>query len=132
MRRFRLQIIALFAVLAILLSGAAAAQIRYRCLMSGRIFDACCCSKAGVPPAGNRPVEVRAPGCCEKVVSAARAGATATLDVEQSLPATVAASVPFRIDPLPRPSVETHVVWRDRAPPAIGPPLFIKHCSFLS
>ena len=132
MRRFRLQIIALFAALSILLSGAAAAHVRYRCSMSGRLLDACCCAKAGATPASNRPVEVRAPDCCERVVSAARGGATATLEIERSLPAAVAALVPLRIDPLPRPSVETHIVWRSRPPPAIGPPLFIKNCSLLS
>jgi hypothetical protein len=132
MRHFRLQIIALFAVLSILLSGAAAASVRYRCSMSGRLLDACCCAKAGAARATNRPVEVRAPDCCEKVVSAARAGATATFEVDSSLPAAVATAFVFRLDLLPRPSVETHVIWRDRAPPAIGPPLFLKNCSFLS
>ena len=132
MRHFRLQIIALLAVLAILMSGAAAAQTRYRCLMSGRIFEACCCADAGLPSAAHRPVEVRAQDCCERVISAARPGATATLDVEQVLPAAFDATVPFRMDLLPRPAREPLVIWRDRAPPGVGPPLFIKHCSLLS
>jgi len=132
MRRFRLQLMALFAVLAILMSGAAAAQTRYRCLMSGRIFETCCCAEAGRAPAAHRQVEARVPDCCEPVVSAAHAGATATLDVEQVFAAAFDATVPIRIDVLPRPAGERLVIWRDRGPPGVGPPLFIKHCSLLS
>jgi hypothetical protein len=132
MRRFRLQLTALFAVLAVLLSGGAAAHAQYRCRMSGRILEACCCAKVAAHAAQSGGTEARPADCCELVVTQARAAATQTFEETRKLPAATITAFPVLLTITPPQTFEDRLVLRDRAPLAIGPPLFIKNCSLLS
>jgi hypothetical protein len=96
-----------------------------------RAVAECCCARAhdGHP---NEGAIVRAPDCCELIaVSEQRVVAA-----HEAAPVELSGSAPIAMLPAfdyPEPSFR--LVERPpslaRAPPAIGPPLFISHCSLL-
>jgi hypothetical protein len=132
MRRFRLQIIALLAVLGVLVSGGSWAGAQYLCHMTGRVVSECCCDAAG--PA-HRPLslqQARAANCCERIAHEACRSATSSADVSNAVvgPALVAVLPPFSYTPPAAQLVELTPAWA-RGPPAAGPPLFLAHCALL-
>ena len=132
MRRVALHLITLLALLAILVSGGAAAGTQYLCHMTGRVVATCCCASEGPPHAARAAQQVRAADCCERIAAAAPASASDSHDVSSSLPGAPLAAIlpPYGYAPLA--AQITGVGARSaRAPPAAGPPLFVVHCALL-
>ena len=129
MRSLGALLYATLAALTVLLASIAADRTHYFCKMMGEAVAECCC------PGQHEPAEtvaLRAPDCCERLVSAKRAVAAtsvdATIDVGPPVcvalaPLVEAPTVDYRLHHA-RPATA-------RAPPALGPPLFLSHCSLL-
>jgi hypothetical protein len=124
--------IAWLAVVALLVSSGAAASTRYLCRMTGRVVATCCCATEGSSRATRAPQQARPADCCEKIVTAARSGATGIRAQFDGIsgPSWVATLPPYAYAPLTAQLVGVPV-RSARAPPAAGPPLFIAHCAFL-
>jgi len=132
MRSVGFRLLALLAALLVLLPGGAAARTQYLCHATGRVLASCCCkSSARVSPPETR---IRAKGCCDLVSSAERAAMPRSCSEATRLPAPafLASTAPFIPVMRDAPSSEDESPRpRTRAPPALGPPLFLAHCAFL-
>ena len=132
MRAVRLQLIALLAAVAVLLSSGVSARTQYLCHMSGLLVGDCCCAEEGPAHPTYHEQRARAADCCERMVTAARSGATGTRDVLKTVAFTALTAVLPRPD-IPRPPAELVALAARpaRARRALGPPLFVAHCAFL-
>ena len=133
MRFLRLHLFALIAALAMLLPSGAAAKPHYFCRMMDRVMASDCCAAGAESDVTDHQAQVRAPDCCERLVSPARAGANRAADMPMQLPGAALATI---LDPYVAPTLAagTNVTAppQARAPPALGPPLFIVHCALLT
>jgi hypothetical protein len=132
MRSLAARCLALLTALAVSLPMTAFGRTTYFCRMMNRVVATCCCA-ADARHEAVRETRVRAEDCCEKLAPRAQAAslraAASNVDVPPAArletTALVAYVAPQR-DTLPAPSI------RARAPPALGPPLFIVHCALLT
>jgi hypothetical protein len=102
--------------------------------MIGRVVDECCCADdAGPqPPHQDHGPAASAPGCCERLISPAQPTLVQLRDGAPGMPtADVVAFLPVPEAPSPTFRVVDSTTAVARAPPAIGPPLFIAHCALL-
>jgi hypothetical protein len=132
MRAVRLRLLALLATAAILLSSGASGHSGYLCHMTGHVVAACCCAvQDSVRPNRAQPSAEPA-DCCERLVSGARAGTMGTRAASPSLAgAALVAVLPSYEVALPAAESVAVVTRSSRAPPALGPPLFVVNCAFL-
>jgi hypothetical protein len=133
MRTLRAQLIAALTVVAVLLPGSAFARTQYFCRMMNRVVATCCCEGADRHEERSASPEVRATDCCQKIAAESRSVAAAVSKTDFSVPAAVVVDAPTPLIPaapasfaVVAPSIQA------RAPPAIGPPLFIAHCALLT
>jgi hypothetical protein len=129
----RAWIFALLATVLVLLPSGGRVHSEHYCRMMGRVVASCCCDDAVGPSAPRSQPQIQEADCCQRISSAA----PSTLGFDKALrdghaaPATrltpfiVSALAPSLPD-LGRCSEST------QAPPALGPPLFVKHCALLS
>src|SRR5689334_16927218 len=136
MLRLRTRLLALVTALLVALPLGAVVRDQVLCRMAGRVMSSCCCARAGAShheaSDAQRVPEARKASCCERL-SAHAASPSAVRDGADRFPSLLVATVP--------PSLELAAVLpqrlggeggaRVRAPPPTGPPLFLKHCSFL-
>jgi hypothetical protein len=129
----RARIFALLAAIALMLPSGAAARPHYFCKMMDEVLSHCCCSGARSERGSERRAEVRVPGCCEQLVMPARASGSSTADMTVDVPLAglVAVLPPYELVGASR-SVLRSIERQARAPPGLGPPLFIAHCAFLT
>ena len=135
MRRLRIQLIALVTALAVLLPGSAFARTQFFCRMMNRVVATCCCdADANSSDDVSYQPQVRATDCCEKVTTQARSATAArVLDTDFSVPpALLAATVPADVYVFPETVAILTRMAQARAPPGVGPPLFILNCSLLT
>jgi hypothetical protein len=125
----RLQL--LLVALVVLLTAAASDRAHYFCNMMDRAMAECCC--AGAPDsAAEAGVAVRGTGCCERIVPSTHAVVAASQDAAPGVLATSLISLPPLLEyPTRSFRVLETTPAAARAPPAIGPPLFLAHCSLL-
>jgi hypothetical protein len=136
MRSPRVQIVrlvGLLTALAVLLPGTAFARGQYFCRMMNRVVATCCCEREETPPAEARcAAKVRMTDCCERISASARTPALKAAGADVPIPpAAIAATVPAMEYVVPRVGATRALPAQARAPPSIGPPLFIAHCSLL-
>src|SRR6478735_2440138 len=133
MRAVRARIFALFAALALLLPSGASARTQYYCRMMGRIIGAVSCDREAASHAVSPAKQLEDADCCQRLTSSSRSASLGTRDALGG----------FAVAPLLAPSFQPFGVCPDeaardlcfestQAPLAIGPPLFIVHCAFLS
>lgn len=131
MRWFGVRLQLLLAALMVLLVAAACERSLYFCKMMDRAVAECCCARAhdGHP---NEGANVRAPDCCE-LIAVSKQGVVASHEVApaQLSRAALIATLPAFEYPAPSFRLVERPPSLARAPPAIGPPLFISHCSLL-
>jgi len=125
----RLQV--LVAAVMVLLATAASERSSYFCKMMGRAVIDCCCDSAHGAREQSGPA-ARAPDCCEII----RASAQPVAAVDQAtatsvLTAALVTTLPETAYPERTYSLVSSVPSSARAPPAIGPPLFLSHCALL-
>jgi hypothetical protein len=133
MRSFRARLQILLAALMVLLGVAASQRSHYFCKMMGRAVAECCCVRGHAAPVGkNLGATARADDCCELI---ARDGQR-VLAVQQAAPpqvvmAALVVALPGVEYSLPSFAPSGHTPSLARAPPALGPPLFLSHCALL-
>ncbi|HEY3233768.1 MAG TPA: hypothetical protein VGJ84_03575 [Polyangiaceae bacterium] len=132
MRPLRAQLVALFTVAAVFLAQGAFARTSYFCFMMGRTVPSCCCKaepRSSGPSAESR---ILARDCCERIGSAQGARMSSTLEKSVNVPAgSLVATLPIATYVAPHAHRMTALPAQARAPPAVGPPLFIAHCAYL-
>jgi hypothetical protein len=136
MHGLRTRIPVLLVALLVALPAGAAGRHQYFCRMMGRLMDACCCASAQAD-ANAKPVlgpEAKAKDCCERVERAGREGIPALRDGALRIESPVVATLPALIAVEPAPVFSLRGINRERAraPPALGPPIFLKNCSLLT
>lgn len=133
MRAVSARLFALFAALVMLLPGAASARTEYYCRMTGRVVPSAACDSGAESKAVGPAQEFQTRDCCQRLSSANRSASLGTLDaVNDVAPAAHVATLPqvFSVDASDGPV--SFCAESTQAPLAIGPPLFIVHCAFLS
>ena len=134
MRSFRTHLLTLLAALLVLLSGGASARTQDFCHVMGRVMPSCCCETDEHVSDSGSEVQIRSEGCCELISSPGHAAMPSTRNEAAKLSAApflaiVTESAPVTPD-VPPSECETRSP-QTRAPPGIGPPLFLAHCAFL-
>ena len=132
MRWFGVRLQLLLTALIVLLAAAAADRSQYFCKMMGRAVAECCCSTEQHLQR-SRSATVQSSDCCERLGASQEPVATTSHNATApdfpaaalavTLPAFGCPEPTFRVVPALRPPA--------RAPPGIGPPLFISHCALL-
>lgn len=131
MRHFGVRLQLLLTVLVVLLATAASDRSQYFCKMMGRTVAECCCS-GEQRQQRSRSVTAKSADCCELLTASSQPLVISHNAAVPELPvAALAATLPafvyreqsFRLVPVPHAPA--------RAPPAIGPPLFISNCALL-
>ena len=132
MRAVRAQIFALLAALVMLLPSGASARTQYYCKMMGRIVASSACDRQAASKAASPARELRLADCCQRLSSSSRSASLGTLEAVPDVApaASVAAPQPFVVSPLR--DGGSSCAESTQAPLAIGPPLFVAHCAFLS
>ena len=132
MRAVRAQIFALFAALVMLLPSGASARTQYYCRMIGRVVASSACNEAAASKAARPAQEFQLADCCQRLSSSSRSASLGTLEaVHDVAPAALVAAAPPFVAALLR-DPAGFCAESTQAPLAIGPPLFIVHCAFLS
>ena len=132
MRAVRARIFALLAALVMLLPSGASARTQYYCRMMGQIVGSTSCDHEAVSQVG--PVQqIQEADCCQRLSSSSR---TASLGTHEAVRSVAAAAL---LTTTPQPlgvglqcDTDSFCGESTQAPLAIGPPLFIVHCAFLS
>ena len=132
MRAVRARIFALFAALAMLLPSGASARTQYYCRMMGRVVASSACDEEASFKAVGSAQELQLADCCQRLSSSSRSASLGTLEAVHDVApaASVAAAQPFVVGLLH--DSDGFCAESTQAPLAIGPPLFIAHCAFLS
>lgn len=133
MRAVLARLFALFAALVLLLPSAASARTQYYCQMTGRVLGSAACDNGAESKATSPAQEIQLPDCCQRLSSSNRSASLGTLDaVNDVAPAALVATITqaFAVDLSGGPF--SFCAESTQAPLAIGPPLFIVHCAFLS
>jgi len=129
----RAWIFALLATVLVLLPSGGRVHSEHYCRMMGRVVASCCCDDAVATSTPGSQPQIRESDCCQRISSAA----PSTLGVDKAVRyghAALATQVaPFVVAAL-EPSSRDDGPCREstQAPPALGPPLFVKHCALLS
>jgi hypothetical protein len=132
MHSLRLRIVALLVGLATVLPGGAFVRPHYFCRMMDRVMAAPCCEAEREVRETRREDQISAPDCCVRVETSARDVAAAAREALAEVPvASLVATIaePFSVPLAVGRSAPRRA--RARAPPSVGPPLFIAHCALL-
>lgn len=131
MRRPRARLLAVLAAIALMLPGGALARAAYFCRMMERVMPSCCCAHEQEREAERAP-RASAPDCCERLEAPSRSPAGgANAAVPLVAPAALLAVLPAYLELQAPLGVEGAFTPQARAPPSVGPPLFVVHCSLL-
>lgn len=133
MRNLRARLLAVL-LLAVLLPAGAFARAQYHCRMMGRTVTACCCASKHKAKASACEVQIRSRDCCERVSGASERdlASSAREAAPPVFPAGLAATLPALALDVPVAASVALSSPQARAPPGLGPPLFLAHCAFLS
>ena len=133
MRTVRARIFALLAALVMLLPGGASAHGRYYCRMMGRVVASCCCGPDARAPTPKHAQEIQEADCCHRISSTTRSASLGTRQaVREIAAAALSPAVREPFDVQPGTDTGNSCAESTQAPLAIGPPLFVVHCAFLS
>lgn len=122
----------LLVALVVLLAATAADRAHYFCKMMGRATAECCCAGAPDSAQDAGAVAVRGPDCCERLVPATYPVVVASRDIAPSMLSASFVLLPRGFEyPTRNFRVLETTPAAARAPPALGPPRFLAHCSLL-
>lgn len=125
--RFQLFLTALI----VLLAAVAFEPSHYFCTMTGRAVAHCCCASEQ-PVKASRTVTAGAADCCELLKASHPPLIVSHTATSADLPVTaLLATLPALAYPEPAFRVVAALPVAARAPPNVGPPLFISHCALL-
>jgi len=125
--------LALVAALLLVLP-AGALPTTYYCRWMERAMSSCCCRghdaaiKAQVPAQN----ELRRGACCELIKASSDGAAPSTRESPVRVDAAaIVARLPIEVEPATTGRAVSPTASKARAPPGLGPPLFLSHCSLL-
>jgi hypothetical protein len=121
----------LAALLVVLPAGALPAQ--YYCRWMGEVMTSCCCRghDGEARAQGEQPDTLRGAACCELVDSSSDAAPGTREAPAQVAAAAVVGRLPIELEVVVRGWLVSATPAQARAPPGVGPPLFLSHCSLL-
>lgn len=135
MHHLALRIVALLAALFMALPASAFERAAYWCSGMGKVMtESCCCGSPEDTRANSSSCEVKRSDCCTRLPGADREATPAVRDAATQVPPSAFVVTLAVLTPV----VEDHgrvlggATRQARAPPPLGPPLFIKNCSLLS
>jgi hypothetical protein len=117
-----------------LLPSGASARTQYYCRMMGRVVGSTSCDSKAAPQAASPVQQIEEADCCQRLSSASRSASLGTREAVRGVAAAVLLSTkpqPFGVG-LQHDDTGSFCSESTQAPLAIGPPLFIAHCAFLS
>jgi hypothetical protein len=129
----RAWIFALLATVLVLLPSGGRVHAEHYCRMMGRVVASCCCDEAAAASTPHDQQQIRESDCCQRISSSV----PSTLGVDKAVRYGHAAPAP-QLTPSVVSSLELSLPdlgscrESTQAPPALGPPLFVKHCALLS
>lgn len=130
-----LRILAFLAVLLVVLPSVAAPRAQYLCHMSGRLLHSSCCGQgSNEVSAHGAPSEAQfSSNCCERLAPAEYSVSARTPDSVDRLPLPGWMAITWERPAYGAmlPDIMAVEAPSARAPPALGPPLFIVHCALL-
>jgi hypothetical protein len=133
MRALKTRIFAVLAALLMLLPGGVLARSQYYCRMMSSVVASCCCATSVVTRVPRVVAQLQLEDCCQRLSASNRSAVFGTRD---AAPTVVRPFLPSaRRDPFPIAVVSQAgrtCSVATQAPLAIGPPLFVVHCAFLS
>src|ERR1700753_2538148 len=133
MRSLGARWVALLTALAVLLPASAFGRTHYFCRMMDRVVDTCCCDTDDHDESASCGPRVRSSDCCEKLSAGTGSRALRASGTDfQVPPPALAATLPAAVYFVPKSVAVLTLPVPARAPPGIGPPLFIVHCSLLT
>jgi hypothetical protein len=134
MRSLRTRWVALLTALAVLLPATAFGRTHYFCRMMDRVVASCCCAgSGGHDQNASCGPRVRATDCCDEITTGTRSNTLPASGTDfQVPPAALRAMVSAAVYLVPRSGRTLTAPVQARAPPGVGPPLFIIHCSLLT
>lgn len=134
LRVLAVRLSAVLMVAAILLpTGQALAKARFFCHMRNAVTADCCCGHEERATGDENSSELRALSCCEKVKVQGNLTPALRIAEQSAMPDLSEATLPALTPLLPH--FSNRLVAppkRATAPPGQGPPLFLRHCSFLT
>lgn len=114
-----------------LVSVLVADRAQYFCKVMERALAECCCASHG-NSARSEAATASAPSCCERLKSRAGQVASAARDAAPLVLSASLLSLPTELEwPAQTFRLLPAGAAGARAPPALGPPLFLAHCSLL-
>lgn len=115
-----------------LLPSGASARTQYYCRMMGRVVASSACGEVAASKAASPAQEFQLEDCCQRLSSSSRSASLGTREAVHDVApsASVAAAQRFVVGPLS--DSDGLCAESTQAPLAIGPPLFIVLCAFLS
>jgi hypothetical protein len=133
--RTLLRILAFVAAVLVALPSVAAPRAQYFCHMSGRVVDSSCCAPGShevSAPASTSEAQVLS-NCCERLTPVKHSVPGKTSDTVHRLPTSdwVAVLCETPTSSIAPRELVTDAAPSARAPPELGPPLFIANCALL-
>jgi hypothetical protein len=138
MRSLRARWVALLTALAVLLPMSAFGRTHYFCRMMNRVADTCCCEthdpvNGSASESASYGPRVRSSDCCERLTTGTQNTALRAEGTDFHVrPPAFTAMVPVAVYVVPKSVAVRALPVQARAPPGVGPPLFIVHCSLLT
>ncbi|MET0793801.1 MAG: hypothetical protein ABW061_19940 [Polyangiaceae bacterium] len=133
MRAVPARIFALLAALVLLLPSGASTRTEYYCRMMGRIVGSVSCDNEAASQSASPIQQIQEADCCQRLSASSRSASLSTREAVQGV--TVAAlltTAPQEFVAGLQRDTGSLCAESTQAPLAIGPPLFIVHCAFLS
>jgi hypothetical protein len=116
-----------------LLPSAASARTQYYCRMTGQLVGSDACDKGAASQLTRPAQQVQLPDCCQRLSSSNRNASLGVLDTASPVAAaTHVATIPNIFGAGPSGALIGFCAESTQAPLALGPPLFLAHCAFLS
>jgi hypothetical protein len=116
-----------------LLPSGASARTQYYCRMMGRIVGSASCDNDAASQAASPVQQIQEADCCQRLSSSSRSASLGTREAVRGVTAAALLTTspqPFGVGL--QPETGSFCAESTQAPLAIGPPLFLVHCAFLS
>jgi len=132
LRSVRIRIVTLLVGLVLVLPSTAFGRAHYLCRMMDRVVASPCCADDRDEDQIQEQQQARAPDCCVRIAPSARAVAPSVRAAAVLVPGAALAAIAGEPTYVPARGRDLGAATpQARAPPPLGPPLFLTHCSLL-
>jgi hypothetical protein len=132
-KQLRLQLLVMTLMAGLLVPVTAFARVLSICNMGGRAGKICCCHRGtSETKQCDSPSVDRAPCCTQLITQVQKASATQGSAASDVPPAALLERLPALVHAELALADGERLSPRARAPPILGPPIFVRNCAFLS